>query len=342
MADLEALGLKPRFFAYPFGEVSGDSLDAVREGGFVAAFGIEARWISRDSPRFDLPRVVDCRRTDRGWRFRLKTSAPTLYNWTHGSDAAGRLRQAEVLGFASETADAWRELHAKRFSELAFDCGRAADPGICFSEELRDWSDKATTPDQRRMELYIDRYDLRRKAHTSHRNRQFGPRPALSRRAKEILGTTIDDPEIKAAQSLDLPRYRHRRHNKYSGAKRRHRRHLRLHPRQQPHEPMLLHPASRRPVRSLCQKAGARRAGRHRPSGPGVGARRFQSPMEFQLRRLRCCCGARWGSLPTGRTGTVYFCRGRHPARQHWSRCRGTCCDALQPCPDVLPRACCG
>jgi len=117
-----------------------------------------------------------------------------------------------------QRADAWRELHANRFSELAFDCGRAADPGIRFSEELRDWSDKATTPDQRRMELYIDRYDLRRKRilHIGIGNSGLAQR--FHRRVKEILGTTIDDPEIEAAQSLDLPRYQYVRHNKYSGA----------------------------------------------------------------------------------------------------------------------------
>ena len=59
--------------------------------------------------------------------------------------------------------DRWRALHAQRFRELPFDCERSADPGVRFSEELRDWSDKATTPDQRRMERYIDRYDLRQK-----------------------------------------------------------------------------------------------------------------------------------------------------------------------------------
>ena len=55
IADLESLGLKPRFFAYPFGEVSSESIDAAREGGFVAAFGIDARWVSRESPRFNVP-----------------------------------------------------------------------------------------------------------------------------------------------------------------------------------------------------------------------------------------------------------------------------------------------
>lgn len=80
MLDLAALGLKPRFFAYPYGEVSADGMTAVQENGYLAAFGAEARWTTRRSDRFNIPRVV-ITASDRGWRFRFKTSAPTLYNW---------------------------------------------------------------------------------------------------------------------------------------------------------------------------------------------------------------------------------------------------------------------
>lgn len=113
--------------------------------------------------------------------------------------------------------DAWRALHQARFSDLPFDCGESAEPGVRFSEELRDWSDKATTPDQRRMEIYIDRYDLRQKRilHIGIGNSGLAQR--FHRRAKEIVGTTIDQPEIKVAQSLPLPNYRFVLHNKFSG-----------------------------------------------------------------------------------------------------------------------------
>lgn len=112
--------------------------------------------------------------------------------------------------------DGWRALQAQRFPELPFDCGRSADPGIRFSEELRDWSDKATTPDQRRMENYIDRYDLRRKRilHIGIGNSGLAQR--FGKRVKEIVGTTIDEPEFKVAQSLELPNYRFMLHNKFS------------------------------------------------------------------------------------------------------------------------------
>ena len=80
LTDLAALGLTPRFFAYPYGEVSTDVTEAVREAGYVCGFGINARWVSRRSSRFDIPRVVILAK-DRGWRFRFKTWAPNLYNW---------------------------------------------------------------------------------------------------------------------------------------------------------------------------------------------------------------------------------------------------------------------
>lgn len=123
---------------------------------------------------------------------------------------------ADCPGYSVDI-DAWRKVHAARFSELPFDCGQSANPGIRFSEELRDWSDKATTPDQRRMESYIDRYDLRQKRilHVGIGNSGLAQR--FSRRTKEIVGTTIDDPEIKVAQSLALSNYQFVRHNKFSG-----------------------------------------------------------------------------------------------------------------------------
>jgi hypothetical protein len=116
-----------------------------------------------------------------------------------------------------EGTDGWRALQAQRFPELTFDCGGSVDPGIRFSEELRDWSDKATTPDQRRMERHIDRYDLRQKRilHIGIGNSGLAQR--FHRRVKEIVGTTIDEPEIKVAQSLGLSNYRFLVHNKFSG-----------------------------------------------------------------------------------------------------------------------------
>jgi hypothetical protein len=113
--------------------------------------------------------------------------------------------------------EAWRELHRSRFPELPLDCGNLHDPGIIYSEDLRDWSDKATTPDQARMERYVDRYDLRhaRVLHVGIGNSGFARR--FYGRVKAIVGTTIDEPEREVARSLALPNYTFVLHNKFAG-----------------------------------------------------------------------------------------------------------------------------
>lgn len=109
----------------------------------------------------------------------------------------------------------WREVHRLRFPDLPLDCGNDDDPGIIYSEDLRDWSDKATTPDQYRMEDYIDRYDLRSKTilHIGIGNSGLARR--FHCRVKEIVGTTIDQPEMDVAKSLGIQNYRHVIHNKF-------------------------------------------------------------------------------------------------------------------------------
>jgi len=113
--------------------------------------------------------------------------------------------------------EAWRALHRSRFPELPLDCGNPRNPGIVYAEDLRDWSDKATTPDQARIERYIDRYDLRsaRILHIGIGNSGLARR--FHRRVKDIVGTTIDESEMRVASSLGLPNYRFLKHNKYSG-----------------------------------------------------------------------------------------------------------------------------
>jgi len=114
-------------------------------------------------------------------------------------------------------AKAWRDLHQSRFADLPLDCGVTRDPGVLFSEDLRDWSERATTPDQVRIERYIDRFDLRDKRvlHIGIGNSGLAKR--LGRRVGELVGTTIDDPEIRVAQMAGLTNYTFFKHNKYSG-----------------------------------------------------------------------------------------------------------------------------
>jgi hypothetical protein len=115
------------------------------------------------------------------------------------------------------TADPWRELQETYFPDLPYDCGNRTNPGVRYCEDLRDWSAKATTPDQRRIESYIDRYDLRQKRvlHIGIGNSSFASR--FHGRVREIVGTTIDEPEITVARALALPNYRFVIHNKFSG-----------------------------------------------------------------------------------------------------------------------------
>lgn len=67
----------PRFFAYPYGESDTESRKAVRAAGFQAGFGLSMGPVKRSSDPMNLPRIEILER-DRGWRFWLKTTAPSL------------------------------------------------------------------------------------------------------------------------------------------------------------------------------------------------------------------------------------------------------------------------
>jgi len=114
-------------------------------------------------------------------------------------------------------SEPWRQLQRTRFAGLPLDCGNALSPGVIYSPDLRDWSDKATTSDQARMERYIDRYDLRhaRILHIGIGNSGLAKR--FHGRVGEIVGTTIDEPEMAVARALSLPNYSYVTHNKFSG-----------------------------------------------------------------------------------------------------------------------------
>ena len=79
--DLTRNGLpRPRFFAYPYAAFDCATKRAASEAGYLAAFGLAQRRLTRRSDRFELPRVIILA-SDRGWRFRLKTAAPRLHWW---------------------------------------------------------------------------------------------------------------------------------------------------------------------------------------------------------------------------------------------------------------------
>ena len=91
---------RPRFFVYPWGGRNAACIDAVKAAGFVAAFGTRPGKVSSRSPLLDLPRV-EINAADRGWRFRMKTTAPAAYaRWRRARDAAAR-RLARLSGAVS-------------------------------------------------------------------------------------------------------------------------------------------------------------------------------------------------------------------------------------------------
>jgi hypothetical protein len=112
---------------------------------------------------------------------------------------------------------ALRRLHAERFAEVPLACGADLTPGIEDVEGWRDWSELPTTPDQYRIEAYIDRFDLRRKAilHVGAGNSGLAAR--FAGRARRIVGTTIVPHEVVCGEALDLSNYRIILHNKYRG-----------------------------------------------------------------------------------------------------------------------------
>lgn len=109
----------------------------------------------------------------------------------------------------------WRELHRKRFAQLPEDCGGPAP--LSGDEDLRDWSHRATTPDQYRIERYIDRFDLRDKRilHIGIGNSGLAQR--FYGRVGQIVGTTVDQSEMNVARCLGFANYHVVLHNKYDG-----------------------------------------------------------------------------------------------------------------------------
>jgi hypothetical protein len=115
-----------------------------------------------------------------------------------------------------ETTPAWLELASRRFPELPGDCGNSVDPGIIDTADFRDWSRAGTTPDQLRIERYVDRYDLRTSRILQIGIGASGLASRFHRRVRQIVGTTIDNPEIRRAAELRVPNYDAVLRNKYA------------------------------------------------------------------------------------------------------------------------------
>ena len=108
-------------------------------------------------------------------------------------------------------------LREERFPELPLDCGERIEPGIADLAEWRDWTVQLTTPDQLRIEEYLDRHDLAGKTilHIGTGNSELARR--FHGRARSIFGTTVVPSEVERAEALGIPNYRAVLHNKHSG-----------------------------------------------------------------------------------------------------------------------------
>lgn len=108
------------------------------------------------------------------------------------------------------------KLAGERLQGLPLSCGNATDPGIVSASDWRDWTERDTSVDQVRVEAWLDRFPLagKRILHVGIGNsslaRKFAPR------AKEVVGVSIDPPELARARELGLANYRAVERNKYA------------------------------------------------------------------------------------------------------------------------------
>lgn len=116
-----------------------------------------------------------------------------------------------------EAADAsgYLDYLESRFPELPRDCGERMVPGVSISEQWRDWSARATTPDQLAIERYLAVCDLagKRILHIGTGNSSLARR--FHGRAAEIVGLTVNAEEVELAERLALPNYTVHLRNKY-------------------------------------------------------------------------------------------------------------------------------
>lgn len=110
------------------------------------------------------------------------------------------------------------ELRERRFPGLPVNCGNSANPGLADVAEWRDWTSQPTTPDQLRIEDYLDAFDLggKRILHVGVGNSGLARRFAA--RAMDIVGTSVVQSEVEQAAALAIPNYRAVVHNKHMGA----------------------------------------------------------------------------------------------------------------------------
>lgn len=131
----------------------------------------------------------------------------------------GRQTRLRASDQDERCASALDELFVSRFPSLPADCGQDAEPGVNETEEWRHWTFRETTPDQRRIEQYLQSMSLigKRVLHVGIGN--SGLARLFANKCESIFGITISDEELAHAASLDLKNYEFIRQNKYADQK---------------------------------------------------------------------------------------------------------------------------
>jgi len=114
---------------------------------------------------------------------------------------------------------AWAALSASAgfpFDGCVMDCGRCDGLGVDEAEEWRDWSNQETTTDQRRIEDVLEGLQTEDVLilHVGIGNSSLARR--FASRVRLIHGITIQENEVRLAESLRIPNYRVLNANKYS------------------------------------------------------------------------------------------------------------------------------
>lgn len=126
----------------------------------------------------------------------------------------------DLPGWAATHPGAWDGLRAAwrdRFSALPWRCAATGDPGVVDAEIWRDWDVRESTPDQLRIEHYLDRHALRGRTilHVGIGNSRLAQRFIAC--GATVIGTTVSPPELERARSLGIAGYDVQLANKHSG-----------------------------------------------------------------------------------------------------------------------------
>lgn len=129
-------------------------------------------------------------------------------------------RENDRPTWATTHPEAWEGLRAvwrERFTTLPWRCAATGDPGVVDAAIWRDWDVRDSTPDQLRIEHYLDRCALRGRTilHIGIGNSRLAQRFVAC--GATVIGTTVSPPELALANSLGIDGYEVALANKHAG-----------------------------------------------------------------------------------------------------------------------------